>query len=335
MSDVRVTDEYARRGIDAVHLENEHLRVEVLAGKGGDVTEIRDKRTDENVLFENPAEWHAPGDGYVGAASREFDYMDHYPGGWQDVLPVAGGPSEAAGAPFALHGESAIAPWEAEVREDEDAAAVDLSVSLTRYPLDVERRIELRGGESRLRVSETVTNRGEVGVDYSWLQHVALGGPLVGPGAELEVPAETVLVDPDSPGGDLPRGGELDWPVADLPDGEWDFRAFPDRERRVHEVCAVTDLREGRYTVRNPDPDVDLGVTVTFPADRYEYLWYWQAFGGFTEAPFFGRNYNAGLEPCTSVPNAGLEEQLANGTANHLEAGEDVSATVTVRTHEP
>ena len=67
MSGCTITREYTRRGIDTVVLENEALRVEVLAGKGADITELVDKRTNVNVLFEAPHEWHAPGDGHGGA----------------------------------------------------------------------------------------------------------------------------------------------------------------------------------------------------------------------------------------------------------------------------
>jgi galactose mutarotase-like enzyme len=317
---MRVSDEYSRRGVDLLLLENDVLRVELLAGKGGDVTEIRDKRTDTNVLFESPHEWRAPGEGYVSTGDPEFAYMDHYPGGWQDVLPAAGGPATVAGAPLALHGESAIAPWEYRVEDD----AVALSLDLTRYPLRAERRVSLDG--ATVRVAETVTNRGEVAVDYSWLQHIALGAPLVGPEAELSVPCETVLVDPETPGGELPAGERTDWPTAPLSDGEWDFRTFPEKERRFHEVCAFTDLGAGRYRVDNPA--LDLAVEVRFPTDPFEYLWYWGAFGGFTEAPYFGRNYNVGLEPATSVPNAGLGAAVENGTAERLAPCEQESATV-------
>lgn len=54
MPSSRITDEYERKGLDVVILQNDYFRVEVLAGKGGDITEIRDKRTDTNVLFEAP-----------------------------------------------------------------------------------------------------------------------------------------------------------------------------------------------------------------------------------------------------------------------------------------
>lgn len=46
-------DDFAYRGIGTVFLENEHLRIMVLPGKGGDILEFRDKRADVDVL------WHA------------------------------------------------------------------------------------------------------------------------------------------------------------------------------------------------------------------------------------------------------------------------------------
>lgn len=332
-----VTDEYSRSGISCLWLENESLRVEVLAGKGGDVTEIRDKRTDTDVLFEAPHEWRPPTQGPVGAPDSEFAFLDHYPGGWQDALPGAGGPSRGAGdTPLALHGESTVIPWDATILESgPERVAVELSTELTRYPLAAEREIALERGDPTLYVSETVRNVGDVGVHYSWLQHIALGEPLVAPSATLEVPCERVLVDPDQTGDNarLPAGAEFSWPVCETDDGSVDLRRFPPKSERVHDLVALTGLEEGRYTVTNPD--IDLGVTVEFPADLFEYLWYWQPFGGFEETPFFGRNYNVGLEPCTSVPNAGLDAAEANGTAEHLAPDETASFDLTFTTHRP
>ncbi|MFC7250719.1 aldose 1-epimerase [Halomicroarcula sp. GCM10025324] len=329
-----VTDEYQRRGIDTVFLENDHLRVEVLAGKGSDVTEIRDKRTDTNVLFEAPHAWRAPAAGPAGAPDAAFSFLDHYPGGWQTVLPAAGGPTSVAGATLALHGESSVIPWDSRITADTDErVAVEFSTSLTRYPFTIVRELALGAGDSTLAVTETVRNDGEVTVPYSWLQHIALGEPLVDPDAHLDVPCETVLVDPDqtTDTARLPPGETYDWPVCETPDGPVDLRAFPPREERVHDLVALADLREGRYTVSNPA--IDLGVTVRFPESLYEYLWYWQPLGGFEEAPFFGRNYNVGLEPCTSIPNAGLAEAIENGTAELLDPGETRESTVTLETH--
>lgn len=329
-----VSDEYHRRGIETVFLENNLLRVEVLAGKGSDITALVDKRTGTNVLFEAPHEWRAPGDGQIGGSDDEFVFLDHYPGGWQTVLPAAGGPTRAAGASLALHGESSLVPWETQILADTaDHVAVRFTTTLTRYPFTIVREISLTAGRAALEVTETVTNDGEVPVAYSWLQHIALGEPLVAPEAQLSVPCETILVDPDQTANTarLPPGEEFEWPICETDDGPVDLRTFPPKTERVHDLVALTDLAAGRYTVSNPE--IDLGVTVRFPESLYEYLWYWQPFGGFESAPFFGRNYNVGLEPCTSIPNAGLSAAVENDTAETLGPGETRESTVTVETH--
>ena len=334
MAHPTVTDEYTRRGIDAVFLENDHLRVEILAGKGGDVTEVRDKRTDVNVLLECPHEWRAPANGIVGAPDAAFAFMDHYPGGWNGVLPAAGGATERHGATLALHGESTLIPFDATPFEENDRAGVRLSAELTRYPLRIERELSLDAGESRLRWDEAVTNTGAVRVDYSWLQHVALDEPLVDPAACLEIDCERVLTDPDHDPETrrLPRDATFSYPTCETDDGVIDLREFPSRDEAVHDLAAFAELNEGRYTVTNPD--LDLATTVEFDEGLYEYVWYWGAFGGFEAAPYFGRNYNVGLEPCTSVPTmAGLEGQIEAGTANRLDPDETVETTLTLQTH--
>lgn len=334
MGHCTITDEYTRKGIDVVLLESDVLRVEVLVGKGGDITEIRDKRTDVNVLFEAPHEWRAPGAGWANAPDATFSYMDHYPGGWQDVLPSAGGPTEVSGTTFALHGESPIVPWSVEeMRQDSDRTSVTMQVELGRYPLAVERTIELRSGDPTLRVEATVENVGEVPVHYSWLQHLAFGEPLISPQTTIDVPCETVRTDPEQPPTSTLTSDETaSWPHVPTEEGTVDFRQCPPKEDRVHDLSALTGLKEGRYTITNPD--IDLGVTVEFPEALFEYVWFWRAFGGFESAPFFGRNYNVGLEPSTSVPDSGLADAIENGTANRLTPRETVSASISVELHE-
>jgi hypothetical protein len=198
----------------------------------------------------------------------------------------------------------------------------------------IRRIASLESGSPELHVDETVTNRGEVSVHYSWLQHIALGEPLISPDARLDVPCETVLADPNQPpNAQLPAGVTFDWPTCDIGSETVDLQEFPPKEERIHDIAALTDLEAGRYTVTNPA--IDLGVSVRFPEELFEYLWYWRALGGFEDAPFFGRNYNVGLEPCTSIPNAGIEAAVENDTANEIGPGETVTATIEVETHDP
>lgn len=332
----RISTAFSYRGIDAAFLENEALRVLVLPGKGGDVVEFRDKRTDVDVLWRTPHSWTPPGDRYVPTAA-ETTWNDHYPGGWQINLPVAGGGWEFDGSAYGIHGESALLPWDAEVaRDDGEAVTLRLTVELVRYPFAVERELTLPAGASRLEIEESVTNRGERPLEYVWQQHVTLGPPLLSPAARLDLPPATGVNPPygdDFPNARLEGDATFEWPEAPGRDGGTvDLREIPPTDATVHDQSFAVEMEEGWYALTNPD--LDLGFALTFPRDPFECLWYWQSFGGYHESPWFNRSYNVGLEPTTAYPGGDVPEaQRENGTMKTLDPGETVSAAFTATTY--
>jgi len=331
----RIATEFTYRGIDAAFLENDHLRVMVLPGKGGDVLEFRDKRADVDVLYHTEHNWQPPADRPVPATDPTA-WHDTYPGGWQVNLPVAGYADGFAGTPYGLHGESALLEWDAAVvRDDDEAVSLRLSTDLVRYPFAVERTLTLPADEPALRVEESVTNEGDLELEYVWQQHLALGRPLIGPGARLDVPAATGVVEaygPDHENNRLAGGETFDWPTAPGVDGEVDLREFPPEDATIHDVAYATDLDEGWFAVTNPDLDVGFGFT--FPTDPFECLWYWQPFGGYAESPYFNRNYNVGLEPTTAYPSGDVPDaQRETGTMDTLAPGETATAAYTAVTY--
>lgn len=333
-----IDTDWAYRGVDATILENEHLRIVLLPGKGGDVIEFRDKRRDVDVLFDPPFEWTPPRERGVPAEDVTTWQTDHYPGGWQVNLPIAGYGAEIDGSRYGLHGESALRPWNATVeRDDGDCVTLHLETDLLRYPFHVERVVTLPAGESKLAIDETVTNRGEVDLEYVWQQHVALGPPLVGPAARLDVPAARGRVDDYGEGlanSRLESGAAFDWPAAPHVDGGTvDLSTdVPDRDAEIHDVAFATNLDAGWYALTNSE--LDLGFALTFPTDPFECVWYWQPFGGYEDAPYYGRNYNVGLEPTTAYPSGDLfDAQRESGTLDTLPAGESVEASFVARTY--
>lgn len=334
-SSVRVSTDFTYRGLDTVLLENGHLRVVLLPGKGGDIVSFRDKRTDVDVMWHTPHNWHPPTERYLPSEPNST-WNDHYPGGWQTNLPNAGGGHEIAGSAYGLHGESALLPWDASVvRADEEVVTVRLAVELVRYPFRVVRELTLRAGESRLRIAESVTNEGGVELEYAWQQHIALGAPLLAPGARLDVPARRGVVEEYGdgyPNRRLESGAEFDWPAAPGDDGgEVDLSTdIPGRDAGIHDLAYALDLEDGWYALTNPD--LDLGFALRFPTDPFETLWYWQPFGGYEESPFWNRTYNVGLEPTTAYPGD-TPGQHETGTVKTLEPGETVEAEFVAATY--
>ena len=97
---------------------------------------------------------------------------------------------EIHGNQYDHHGESALFEWDATVtRDDTDAVSLELTTYLRRYPFAVKRKLTLPADEPALSVAESVTNEGRSDLEYVWQHHVALGRPLLGPSARLDVPA--------------------------------------------------------------------------------------------------------------------------------------------------
>lgn len=330
-----VSTDYTYRGIDTAFLENEHLRIKVLTGKGGDILEFVDKQTDVDLLWKTHHNWVPPRDRFVPSETKTT-WLDHYPGGWQVNLPIAGFGREIEGNAYGLHGESALVPWETSVSRDEESVTLHLETELVRYPFEVTRDLTLPADASRLEISESITNHGEVELEYIWQHHIALGAPLVGPDARFDLPATSGLVEEYEdayPNARLESGATFEWPHAPGSDGETvDLTEFPSYDATIHDLAFATDLSDGWYAVTNPE--LDLGFGFTFPTDPFESVWYWQPFGGFHESPYFNRNYNVGIEPTTAYPSRDIPDaQRETGTMKTLRPGETVTAAFTASTY--
>ena len=211
-----------------------------------------------------------------------------------------------------------------------------LSTELVRYPFYVERELTLPQGEPRLELDESITNRGERELDYIWQHHIALGPPFVGSQAYLSLSATKGVVEEYGdayPNGRLKSGATFEWPHAPNRDGGTvDFSEFPDYDATIHDLAFATELEDGWYGVANSD--LNLGFGVSFPKELFESVWYWQAFGGFHESPYFNRNYTVGIEPTTAYPSRNLTKaQRETGTIKTLAPEETVSATLTAFTY--
>src|SRR5689334_11386819 len=100
----RVT-ETIYRGLRTVTLENEIIRVTVLADKGSDIIEFLHKPTDTDFMWRSPQGVQNPATFVPTLPRPDGAFLDYYEGGWQECLPTGGGPAEYGGASFGAHGE--------------------------------------------------------------------------------------------------------------------------------------------------------------------------------------------------------------------------------------
>jgi hypothetical protein len=310
-----VIRERAIAGIPAVTLENERLRVTVLAGKGTDVVELTDKVRNRDFAWRSPTGVRNPAELGAGAGTDDVAaFLDTYPGGWQEVLPNGGAPCVYRGAALAQHGEVATLPWRYKVVGD---SAVRFSVECRRLPLRLTKTLRLRA--DAVEVDEELVNEAPVPVETMWGHHITFGAPLLTPGQRIRLPDGVSVIPhptPIHPSGRrrVAPGGPYPWPVVPSPDGgEVDLSVVPERGE-PSDIVYLTGFDElGCYEVA--------GLRVEWDATVLPYLWLWQELGATTDYPWWGRAYVVGLEPFSSYPTDGLAAAVANGTALRLAGG--------------
>ncbi|SRR5579884_1091275 len=323
----RVTESVVGRWTRAVTLDNDLVRVTVLADKGADIYELRYKPKDVDVLWKAP--WGLKELGALGATAADslVAWMDHYEGGWQELLPSGGGPCVYKGVELGFHGEVSTAPWDYEILEREgDRVAVRFTVTTTRTPFRLERVMRLAAGEPLLLLEERLTNEGAEPMDFMWGHHPAYGPPFLSGACVLDLPrarfiAHTGQIYPERSW--LPDGGAWDWPLVTGKDGQQhDLSRIPGPESQVNNLGYAVDLAEGWYGLTNTE--LGLGIGLVWPKEVFSCIWVWQELNSSLGYPWYGRAYVMGLEPWTSYPGSGLVEALAAGTARCLEPGESL-----------
>ena len=301
-------EEYMWRGHRLVVLENERLKIAVLASKGADILEARYKPLDLDVLWHAPQPVLPPGEQIPTVARSNGAFLDYFPGGWQEVLPNAGPASIYRGAALGQHGEVALLPWDVRVREDTaHRIEVEFTVETIRTPFRLVRRMSLESESPILYFAETVINLGEQPMAYAWGHHPALGPPFLEGGCILELP-ECDVVQPSYAEGlrrrfAVNRQGRYPWleSVTGSPDR---VDVVQPKESRTEDVLLFTNLTDGRCAVFNPRRN--LRVAIRWDNDVFPYFWCWQVYGGSWDYPYYGRTHTIALEPfnCPIVPIA-------------------------------
>ena len=327
----RVSDSWSYRGLKTVILENGVVRVTVLADKGADIYSFVHKPTDTDFMWRTPWGVRDPQKTVPPTGSPQSAWLDFYEGGWQTVVPHGGYPDQVYGADFGIHGDVNLIPWDAQIVEDTtERVSVTFSAKSLRTPMSVSKTLSLNGVSPTLTVEETVTNEGEEDLDIVWLEHIAIGPPVLSGQSRLFVPESKLLSHPESidANSNLEPNFSGPWPNMNAKDGsELDFTHIPPKEDRSLDMAYMTEMKEGWYALLNEETGI--GWAVSYPIETFKYLWYWRNFGGGYGYPWYGRCYNAGLEPCTSFGNGGLKSAQENGTALNIAAGDSVSVKIT------
>jgi len=322
----RLMDGLTYQGMRTLFIENELLRVGVLLDKGADLFSFLHKPSDTDFLWRSPQGLIAPSRFTPTKPSSSGAFLDHYHGGWQEILP-GGGPANYRGAELGLHGEVTHLGWDYDLIEDSpEKVRVRLSVDCIRTPLRLIREMWLESGKPTLFFNETITNLSSEAVDFMWGHHPAFGAPFLHAGMRLCIPANRAVVhDPRfASSGKLEPGMEFAWPLAEINGERLDLSYVQGPEAGFAELIYLNQLSAGWYAIM--DPEKQLGIGLSWPLEVFPYLWFWMVYGKAPGYPWWNRAYVVALEPWTSAPND-LDQALELGTCAHLEGGKQISIT--------
>lgn len=329
----RITTNTTYNGIDAFVIENEVLRITVLAGKGTDIVEYLHKPSDTDFMWKSPIGWHSSNQRIQTTHSEISSFMDYYGGGWQECFPSGGPYTKYAGTEIGLHGEVTTLPWTYTVITDTpEMVEVRCSVETYRTPFRLEKTFRLRSGSMVLEIEESVTNLGEENLPYMWGHHPAFGEAILDESCRIDIPATDVHTHTtiqDAKNSQFAPDAHGKWPMLTNIDGKEidNSQALP-KSAKTHDLLFLSGLQDGWFALTNRNKQI--GIAMQWDVEMFPYIWFWQVYGGGSGYPWYGRTYNVAIEPWTSWPNDGVEAAVENGTAKQIVAGETVSTTFNV-----
>jgi hypothetical protein len=327
--------EFVFQGMNVVVLENEVLRIGILADKGTDIYEFLYKPTDTDFMWRS---WLGIRDPHLvqpTLSSRLGSFLDHYFGGWQELFPSGDEPCTYKGAEIGVHGEVCLMPWTYEVvRDDPEEIQIRFRVHTYRTPFCIEKTLTLKSGRPTLHVHECVTNMSQEEMDFMWGQHPALGSPFLDEQCVISVPKCRVRTDEvlRTPWSRIAPNQDTEWPIVKDDNGvEIDLSKIPPIAARRNDRVALYDMAESWYAVTNTARKIGFGMW--FQKEVFPYLLYWQSFGGWEGYPFYRTAYTMALEPRSSFPFP-LTQVIDAGTQLKLAPGESLEANFTAVAYE-
>jgi hypothetical protein len=318
--------DYVMLGYRTIALENELLRVEVLADKGSDIVGFLHKPSDTDFLWRREPGLRPAGQGYQPRGVGEAVFVDGYEGGWQECLPNGGEPVVYKGAELPFHGELLGIPWEVEILEDRpELVSVRFAARTMRTPFRIEKTLTLRSGRASLEIEERVSNLANEPMQLMWGHHPAFGPPFIDSSCRINLPPCTASTDRagEWPGGYIEFPATFDWPMAPLRDGgARDISAIPGANAGTADWVRMSGFEEGWYGITNGRREVGFGLR--WDATLFKHLWFWHVWGGMPGYPWYGLNYCCALEPWTSWPDGGLLRAIENGSALEIGARDSI-----------
>lgn len=322
-------------GHEIIEMTSPEIHLKVSLTRGAEILELRSKKLDLDLLWHGQEDIVRYREGVQSTQAPIGNFLDHFSGGWQEVLPAANYPVDYKGASLGAHGEVALLSWGYRILEDsEKVISVEFSVNLRRLPLQLIRIMTLTNGE--LRFDESVVNLSGEEIEFQWGQHLVIGGPFIDPGMEIIVnPGELTEV-PSYLGSTYDLGSTYrfkpdshsKWPTALDSSGKVvDVSTFgADDGTDGHIILGPMD--KSSITFRSKTLLTD--ITLDWDKKVFPYCWIWMVLGGVKTWPLWGKERLITIEPFSS-PVMTLTEAIEQDKALRLSGHQSIQTWVSFK----
>jgi len=321
--------EVTYKGLKTIFLENEKIRVGILADEGTDIFEFLYKPKDIDFMWRS----------YTGIKNSKFlpssymgdgNFLDFYHGGWQELFPNGGESQVYKGAFLPMHGELYTIPWKYQILKDEpEELKIKFTTRTYRTYFYLEKIISLKSGKPILYIDETVVNESRESMDFMWGHHPAFGPPFLSKNCIIDMPECDVLtdeIDLSPTTGRLSIAHRSKWPVTiGRKNEEIDLSRIPSIDVNSHDRAYIYNFNEGWYAISNQKSKVGFGLV--WDREIFKYIWFWQVYGGAVGYPWYSTTYNIAIEPNSSYP-PGLNNAINRKTNLTLKPQEKLSTRI-------
>jgi len=324
------------KGYRSLIIENEKLRLLILLDKGSDIVEFLYKPLDIDFLWKSPIELNGNNRNIVTKEYQTGTFLDNYEGGWQEILPSFGAPHNYKNTNMGVHGELFSLPWDYKViKDDIFEVKLKLFVRMRRTPFFVEKIISIKSENSFVDFEENITNESTQEFKFMWGQHPAFGKPFLDENCVIDLPdglcGKTNCIHVSSTD-IMPVDKDLKWPfIVDINGKEIDLSKIMSIDAKTDFRVYLEGFKEGWYSITNKLSIV--GFALRWDKNIFRYLFIWFCYGGWLNAPFYGRCYTVALEPQSSIPDD-LEEVIKLKRELELKPKETISTKYTAIAYE-
>lgn len=329
-----INDKWTYNNMKVVFLENEYLKIGVLADRGSDIFQFLYKPGNLDLMLKLDKDIINPKEVFSQMRDTTNQFEDYYYGGWQEILPNSPA-MDYRGASLGQHGEVSLIPWNYSIiNNSKEEVSLKLWTRPLRYPVLIEKTLTLRRGSPKLYIDEVLINESDTELQLMWGHHIAFGLPFLSKGATIKTSATTISAEETMPEHRaIFPGKKYTWPSVEGIDGNLldASKILPSNTGKFSELGYMEDFRGDAYYCISTDK---LNFSLQWDKSVFKTLWYWQERYATQDSPWWGKTYAVALEPWTSKWHQAPSQSTMDNEWLKLKAREEVKTSIVAHCHQ-